>query len=80
MKTIKNQEEKQVKLIEEHGKQWAKSSELIEDMILIMKNRPLLLKQREISNKLLDRRRDEILELNKRNNYDDLTFHFKVKV
>ena len=80
MKTIKNQEEKQVKIIEEHGKQWAKSSELIEDMILIMKNRPLLLKQREISNKLLDRRRDEILELNKRNNYDDLTFHFKVKV
>ena len=80
MKTIKNQEEKQVKIIEEHGKQWAKSSELIEDMILIMKNRPLLLKQREISNKLLDRRRDEILELNKRNNYDDLTFHFEVKV
>ena len=80
MKTIKNQEEKQVKIIEEHGKQWAKSSELIEDMILIMKNRPLLLKQREISNKLLERRRDEILELNKRNNYDDLTFHFEVKV
>ena len=38
MKTIKNQEEKQVKIIEEHGKQWAKSNELNEDMILIMKN------------------------------------------
>ena len=39
---------------------------------------PTLLKQKEIFNKIINERRDKILELSEKINYDDLTYHFKV--
>ena len=33
----------------------------------------------KIFNKLIDKRRDEILELTEKINYEDLMYHFKIK-
>ena len=62
MKAIKSQGEKQVKIIEEHGKQLAESNEIFKKYDFgNEKHLSLLLKPKEINTKRIDRRRDEIL-------------------
>ena len=80
IKTIENQGENQIKAIEEHRKQLAESNALIKKYDFdTEKHRPTLLKQKETFNKLIDDRHDEIIELSKKINYDDLMYHFKSK-
>ena len=49
-------------------------------MILILEtDGPTLLKQKEIFNKLIDEKRDKILELSKIFNYGNSAYHFRNK-
>ena len=53
---------------------------LLKNTITTVKNiSPILLKQKEIFNKLIVEKRDEILKLSRTINYDDLKNHFKSK-
>ena len=69
IKVIKNQGEKQIKAIEEHIKQQVEPNALVKKIAWHL--------QKEIFSKLIHERRDEILELSKKSNYDDLAYHFK---
>ena len=71
IQTIKNKGEKQMKAIEEHGKQLVKSS----DEVYLSK----LLKPEEIFEKLVEERQDEIQNLSKQINYNDLRYYFTTK-
>ena len=74
-KTIEDQGEKQIKAIEEHGKQLFESSELDSE-----ESYETLFKQKQIFDKLTNERMDEINKLiMKQVNYDDLTYSFKKK-
>ena len=65
IKTIENQGEKQIKATEEHGKQLAESNALIKKYDTQEDVSPFL-KQKEIFNKLTDKRRFEILKLSEK--------------
>ena len=72
IKTIEHKAEKQVKAIEERKKQLAESNALIKNYDYYT--------EKEMFNKLIDGRRDEILKLGKKTNDDDLKYHCKVKI
>ena len=79
-RTIKDKGGKQVKAIEEHGKQLLKSNAFIKEYDYdTKKDSRSLLKLKEIFNKLIDEKRDIILKLNKKINFDDLMYNFKDK-
>ena len=73
-KVNENQGEKQIKSIEQHGKQLALSNALD-----IENNNPSYLKQKEIFNKLVDKRSHKVLKLSRKISYDDLTYYCKGK-
>ena len=72
IKTIENKGEKQVKAIEQREKQLAESNALIKNYDYYT--------EKEMFNKLIDGRRDEILKLSEKTNDDDLKYHYKVKI
>ena len=77
-KIIQNQGIKQIKATEEHGKQLPESKAPIQKYDYNVKNHSLsIVKQKQIFNKRVNKRRDEILKLSKRINYDGLTYHHK---
>ena len=77
-KQIESQGKKQIKAIEEHGKQPVESNTFIKKFDYdTARYSPTLSKQKEVFNKLIDERYDKILELSKKNIHDDLTYHFK---
>ena len=69
-KTIKEQEEKQLKALEEHGKQLVKSNKFGEKSISLHK-------QKEILCKLVVERSQEIEKLRKSVNFKNLIYYFK---
>ena len=77
-KQIESQGKKQIKAIEEHGKQPVESNTFIKKFDYnTARYSPTLSKQKEVFNKFIDERYDKILELSKKNIHDDLTYHFK---
>ena len=69
-----------IKALGEHGKQLLKSSAFIKIHDYDTKKySPEFLRQKEIFNKLVDERRNEILELSEKMNYNNLTYNFKDK-
>ena len=77
-KQIESQGKKQIKAIEEHGKQPLESNTSIKKFDYdTARYSPTLSKQKEVFNKFIDERYDKILELSKKNIHDDLTYHFK---
>ena len=73
-KVNENQGEKQIKSIEQHGKRLASFNALD-----IENNNPSYLEQKEIFNKLVDKRSDKILKLSRKVSYYDLTYYYKGK-
>ena len=71
IKRIEDQEEKQIKSLEEHGKQLVKSSG--------EKESPTHLKQKEIFEEFANKRIDEIQNLSKQTDFNNLTCYFKGK-
>ena len=73
-KTIEDQGEKQIKAIQNQGqvKTIKKYTHYDEDS-------PLVSKQKEIFNKLVDERLDEITKLDEKVNHDDLIYRYKGK-
>ena len=77
-KQIESQSKKQIKVIEEHGKQPVESNAFIKKFDYdTARVSPTLSKQKEVFNKLIDERYDKILEVSKKKIHDDLTYHFK---
>ena len=77
-KQIESQGKKQIKAIEEHGKQPVESNTFNKKFDYdTARYSPTLSKQKEVFNKFIDERYDKILELSKKNIHDDLTYHFK---
>ena len=72
IKTIEDQGEKEIKTIQNQGHVKAIKKYDYDD-----KDSPLISKQKEIFNKLADERLDEITELDKRVNRDDLVDRYK---
>ena len=68
IKTIEYQGEKQIKALEEHGKKLMKSSSEKQSLTL--------LKQKEIFEELANERMDEIQNLSKQINFNNLTYYF----
>ena len=77
-KTIEDQSKKQIKSTEYHGKQLVESNTLINKHDYDAENK-LLLKAKEIYDKIVAERKNEINTLNNKIEYDKLTFHFKRK-
>ena len=71
IKTIENQGEKQIKALEEYGKQLVKYNN--------EKESSTHLKQKEIFEQLANRRMEEIQDLNKQIDFNNLTYHYKGK-
>ena len=68
---MKIKEKKQIKALEEHGKQLVKSSD--------EKKFSTHLKQKEFFEELDNKRTDEIQNLSKQNDFNNLTYYFKDK-
>ena len=66
IKTIENQGEKQIKAIKEHGKQLIESNALIKTTIMVPEEIVQNFFKKEIFNKIIDKRRNEILDLSKK--------------
>ena len=71
IKTIENQEEKQIKALEVHAKQLTKYRSKIDY--------PTRLRQKKVFDKITDKRRDEIKNLGRQINYNNSTYYFKIK-
>ena len=74
IKTIEDQGEKQIKAIQNQGQVKTIKKYTYDD-----EDSPLISKQKEIFNKLVDERLDEITELDKKVNHDDLIYRYKGK-
>ena len=74
IKTIEEQAEKQIEAIQDQG-----SVKAIKKYDYDDKDSPLISKQKEIFNKLADKRLKEITELDKKVNHDDLAYKYKGK-
>ena len=74
IKTIEDQGEKQIKAIQNQGQVKTIKKYTYDD-----EDSPLISKQKEIFNKLVDERLDEITELDKKVNLDDLAYRYKGK-
>ena len=72
--TIEDQGEKQIKAIEDQG-----HIKTIKKYDYDDKDSPLVSKQKEIFNKLVDKRLDEITDLNKKVNRNYLVYRYKGK-
>ena len=72
IKTIKNQGEKQIKAIQNQGQVKTIRKYTYDDEDI-----PMILKQKEIFNKLADERLDEITKLDEKVNLDDLIYRYK---
>ena len=68
IKTIENQGEKQVKIIDDYEKQLAESNAHY-----------ITFERKQIQNKLFSETCSEIINLNNKRIYKDLTYHFKNK-
>ena len=71
VKTIEDQEEKQIKALEKHGKELIMSSG--------KKDSLQLLKQKEMFDELVNERRLEVNKLSERTDFNNLTYHYKGK-
>ena len=77
---IESQGEKQIKTIEQHGKEIVECNALIKKYDYnTEKDNLTILTQKEVLNKLISKKYDEISELSEKTNYDDLTYHFQDK-
>ena len=74
IKTIEDQGEKQIKAIQNQGQVKKIKKYTYDD-----EDSPLISKQKEIFNKLVDERLDEITKLDKKVNHDDLIYRYKGK-
>ena len=74
IKTIEDQGEKQIKAIQNQGQVKTIKKYTYDD-----EDSPLISKQKEIFNKLVDERLDEITKLDKKVNHDDLIYRYKGK-
>ena len=74
IKTIEDQGEKQIKAIQNQG-----IVKTIKKYTYDDEDSPLISKQKEIFNKLVDERLDEITKLDKKVNHDDLIYRYKGK-
>ena len=74
-KTIEEQEEKQIKPIQNQGKVKTIKKYTNDD-----EHSPLISKQKEIFNKLVDERLGEITKLDEKVNPDDLVYRYKGKI
>ena len=72
IKTFEDQGEKQIKSIQNQG-----HAKAIRKYYYNSNHSPLILKQKEIFNKLADERLKEITELDKKVNLDDLVYRYK---
>ena len=72
IKTIEDQGEKQIKAIQNQGQ-----VKTIKKYIYDDEDSPLISKLKEIFNKLVDERLDEITKLDEKVNLDDLTYRYK---
>ena len=77
-KTIQDQGKKQIKAIQDHGKQLDESNALINKNDSDTENE-LLLKAKEIYDKIVAERKNKINTLNNKIEYDKLTYRFKRK-
>ena len=71
IKTIEDQGEKQIKAIQNQGQVKTIKKYTYDD-----EDSPLISKQKEIFNKLVDERLDEITKLDKKVNHDDLIYRY----
>ena len=71
IKTIENQGEKQIKAIQNQGQVKTIKKYTYDD-----EDSPLISKQKEIFNKLVDKKLDEITRLDKKVNHDDLIYRY----
>ena len=78
IKAIENQGEKQIKAIEEHGKQLVKLN-LTYKKNDSEKDAAVLLTQTKKTDRLISEKRDELQNLSRHFNCNDLTYHFKTK-
>ena len=74
IKTIKDQEQKQIKAIQDQG-----NAKTIKKYDYGHKDSPLILKQKEVFNELADERLDKITKLDKKVNLNDLVYRYKGK-
>ena len=74
IKTIEDQGEKQIKAIQNQGQVKTIKKYAYDD-----EDSPLISKQKEIFNELADKRLNEITELDKKVNLDDLVYRYKGK-
>ena len=74
IKTIEDQGEKQIKAIQNQGQVKTIKKYTYDD-----EDSPLISKQKEIFNELADKRLNEITELDKKVNLDDLVYRYKGK-
>ena len=74
IKTIEDQVEKQIKAVQNQGQVKTIIKRTCDD-----EDSPLISKQKEIFNKTVDERLDEITKLHKKVNLDDLIYRYKGK-
>ena len=74
IKTIEDQREKQIKVIQNQGQIKKIKKYTYDD-----EDSPLISKQKEIFNKLVHERLDEITKLHEKVNHDDLIYRYKSK-
>ena len=72
IKTIEDQGEKQIKAIQNQGQ-----VKTIKKYTYDNEDTPLISKQKEIFNELVDKRLDKITELDEKVNSDNLTYRYK---
>ena len=72
IKTIEKQREKQIKAIQNQGQ-----VKTIKKYTYDAEDSPLILKKKEIFNKLADKRLDDITKLDEKVNRDDLIYRYK---
>ena len=75
-KAIADQGEKQIKVLEEHGKQLAESNALVKRHDYDTENK-LLLKEKEIYDEIAVERKNKINTLKNKIEYDKLKYHFQ---
>ena len=72
IKTIEDQGEKQIKAIQDQGQ-----IKTIKKYAYDAEDTPLISKQKEIFNELVDERREKIIDLDKKVNSDDLIYRYR---